>query len=445
MSSHNISTCKEGLRDMIMELMAVRSNLELFISAFRPGEDSQVVQTRFVNRVQGGLERLLALGASIQNSLPQVIVEILERGDRPSAIVGESSVQPYLDVSHLADSCDPCVSDILSRSKRQIVVTNERRQRLICASSIFNAAFEERFPTIERPIKRFRIMELLSSYADAVIPPDTTMPVIAPASGRLERILKHGATIQKGSPVANFVVGDKTIPLSAPVTGMVGRALVREGTSVEAGQTIVQLTVSTGVSAYLAALRRVNPVINAALERTRPKDQSHRDALPGRFVLALGVNGVLTARLALACLNRWPDGASPGSESVGAREEGAGRTGVRVVGVSVSGVTEQVDPAGASAHAVFRAVAQEAQATLHVLRSSAAASQGGDVVTGLVSWLASYRSLFSAKCLHCGRVLAEHVDPATGHACFMPPTGRTLVGGLPYHPGCRPLAAPVPA
>ena len=33
--------------------------------------------------------------------------------------------------------------------------------------------------------------------------------------------------------------------------------------------------------------------------RVRPKDRTHRDSKPGRLVLALGVNGVLTCRLAL--------------------------------------------------------------------------------------------------------------------------------------------------
>jgi hypothetical protein len=101
-----------------------------------------------------GLERLAVLGASVQNSLPPVVNELLERGDRPVAVNGDSSGS-YLENQYLSEAWDPCMAELMSKAKEQVCLSNDRRDRFKHASSVFNVAFQERFPTLP-PAKRLR-------------------------------------------------------------------------------------------------------------------------------------------------------------------------------------------------------------------------------------------------------------------------------------------------
>jgi hypothetical protein len=101
-----------------------------------------------------GLERLAVLGASVQNSLPPVVNELLERGDRPVAVNGDSSGS-YLENQYLSEAWDPCMADLMSKAKEQVGLSNDRKERFKHASSVFNVAFQQRFPTLP-PSKRLR-------------------------------------------------------------------------------------------------------------------------------------------------------------------------------------------------------------------------------------------------------------------------------------------------
>ena len=145
--------------------------------------------------MQTSLERLAALGASVQNSLPPMINELLERGDRPVAVNGEISGAAYHDNPYLSEGMDPCMIELLSHAKEQVSLSNGRRERFKRAAAVFNLVLNERFPTIP-PCKKYRITVPVTwiyskqkkalhfdlagfqaswSFFDAVIPPDTKM------------------------------------------------------------------------------------------------------------------------------------------------------------------------------------------------------------------------------------------------------------------------------
>ena len=105
--------------------------------------------------MQIGLERLAALGASVQNSLPPVVNDQLERCDRPVAVNGDVNGLSYHDNPYLSDGMDPCMIELVSHAKDQICLSNSRRERFKRAASIFNMVFQERFPTIP-PLKKPR-------------------------------------------------------------------------------------------------------------------------------------------------------------------------------------------------------------------------------------------------------------------------------------------------
>lgn len=285
------------------------------------------------------------------------------------------------------------------------------------------------------------------------------MVVCASTAGRLNRIIKLASSVRKGGVVASILVGDQSIAVHSPGDGVVARQQVKENTVVELNQPIVTLTVGTGVMHYVAALRRI-PSLNPVFERARPRDRTHRESKPDRFALAIGVNGVLTARIALHACTLTPSGKPPEEDGqltpAGAARQassgdadGPGSMPVRIAALSISGVTEHVDPFGVSARAVFRSLNQEAYAALEILRNRAASSgrQGtdgavcgeGDVLLGLGTWLSSYRTLFTSKCVYCSKILSEETSATAGTHSYVPPTGRSLGSGVAYHPWCKPL------
>jgi len=66
----------EVLVEMGREVGVIRACIDQFIGGIRPGEEAQVQQARVVQRVQGSLERLAALGQDAHRVLPPSLNEV---------------------------------------------------------------------------------------------------------------------------------------------------------------------------------------------------------------------------------------------------------------------------------------------------------------------------------------------------------------------------------
>lgn len=233
---------------------------------------------------------------------------------------------------------------------------------------------------------------------DAPLIPDSSAEVLATGEGKVLKLLKASSVAKKGSLAAILtkenVAKDKVsgeeqrqmVPV--PVDGTVSAQHVKEGQPVKAGELLLTIDVS-GLSQYLSLLNRT-PAVRAAVDRTvTPDDSASAMGRPTRFTMAVAVQGVLTARLAMRVVGGPVSGegrnrAVAGGAVAGAAGAGSGDAmvidgealrggsnpeGMVIESVSISGVTEVVLPWESSAMAVFRAINREALSTLERLRA----------------------------------------------------------------------------
>jgi hypothetical protein len=345
------------------------------------------------------------------------------------------------------DAFDPSVAALYESAKKVEEAAEVKRQRVRSAAQLIKKGLSKNFPSsLDVASKRRKSGAAARRVGDALLKPDFQVTVKVPKAGKVAKMHKVGASVRKGAvlayitppqqPQAQAASGaqqqqQQQIVVTSPSDGTVKEIHVKEGDTVEADAPMLTVQSNT-LSSYVSELRNI-PHTSCQFERIVP---GMAGSSPSRIVLAVGVQGVLTCRLALSRYSLdQDDSPDAGAGGAGARGDGGdaaaaggdgdakaktgdvvmsmsteggelgGKEGrargsiiIEIDGLSVSSVTENINPYESSSLAVFRSISNEAMSALHTLRRT---SPPEGVLTSFIAWLSNYRSLFSAKCIYC--------------------------------------------
>jgi hypothetical protein len=345
------------------------------------------------------------------------------------------------------DAFDPSVAALYESAKKVEEAADVKRQRVRSAAQLIKKGLSKNFPSsLDVASKRRKTGAGAHRVGDALLKPDFQVTVKVPKAGKVAKMHKVGATVRKGAVLAYItppqqpqaqaasgVQQQHQIVVTSPSEGTVKEVHVKEGDTVEADAPMLTVQSNT-LSSYASDLRNI-PHTVCQFERIVP---GMAGSSPSRIVMAVGVQGVLTCRLALSRYSLdQDDSQDAGAGGAGASGDGGvaaaaaaaaggdagakaktgdivmsseggelgGKEGrakgsiiIEIDGLSVSGVTENINPYESSSLAVFRSISNEAMSTLHTLRRT---SPPEGVLTSFIAWLSNYRSLFSAKCIYC--------------------------------------------
>lgn len=236
------------------------------------------------------------------------------------------------------DALDARVEPLYREAQLEQSEAEARRRRVRTVAALVKAGLEEHLPSACGGASKRRRMRSVAERADAALKPDFQMTVMAPRGGKVAKIQKVGATVRKGVALAHIMIsaaaasaqgagGGQTQPqpqpqqivVVSPCDGLVSELHVREGDTMEA-QAAIMTVHGNALASYVSELRSIAH-ITCLFERPVPSVPVSGSSLAS-FVLAVGVQGVLTCRMAISRYNQGGDESAGGRGEGGAHKQG---------------------------------------------------------------------------------------------------------------------------